>query len=175
MSNVPYQRRTSFLGIFALRNVRKILRQRGAGGLFLLSIALAGWPDVADAGLTSGRVIAILGGELFVGEARARPSGTGTIALRSRANPALTCSGEFSATRALGDAGTLGCSDGAAATFLFQRLSLRRGYGEGNSSRGALSFTYGLSAEDAVPYLKLPAGRQLRGSGNELQLVRTQP
>ena len=86
--------------------------------------------------------------------------------LRSRSNPGLTCVGEFSATEALGDAGQLRCSDGASATFEFQRLSLRRGYGAGKSSRGALSFTYGLTAEESAAYLKLPAGRRSAGQRN---------
>lgn len=128
--------------------------------ILALCIALAGWTGAANAGLLSstGPVIAILGGELLVGEVTAHLAGWGTIALRSRSNPALTCVGEFSATEALGDAGQLKCSDGASATFEFQRLSLRRGYGSGQSSRGPLSFTYGLTAEESAPYLKLPAG-----------------
>jgi hypothetical protein len=168
-----------FLGIFALRNVRKVLRQRKqfqASGL-VLCIALAGWTGVADAGLFSstGPVIAILGGELLVGEATGHLGGWGTIAVRSLSNPGLTCVGEFSATEALGDAGQLRCSDGASAAFRFQRLSLRSGYGTGSSSGSALSFTYGLTAEESAPYLKLPAGKELRGDGNHLQLVAAVP
>jgi len=68
----------------------------------------------------------------------------------------------------------LRCSDGASATFEFQRLSLRRGYGAGTSSRGALSFTYGLSAEESAPYLKLPPGKALSQDGN-LRLVGAVP
>jgi hypothetical protein len=44
----------------------------------------------------------------------------------------------------------LGCSDGASAAFRFQRLTLKRGYGVGISSASALSFTYGLSAEESA-------------------------
>jgi hypothetical protein len=137
-----------------------------------LCIALAGWAGLANAGLFSSTepVIAILDGELLVGEVTAHLAGWGTIALRSRSNPALTCVGEYSATEALGDAGQLRCSDGAAATFQFQRLSLRRGYGTGISG-SALSFTYGLTAEESAPYLKLPAGKELKGEGNHLTLV----
>ncbi len=142
-------------------------------GILALCIAFAGWTGIATAGLLSstGPVIAILGGELLVGEVTAHLAGWGTIALRSRSNPALTCVGEFSATEALGDAGQLKCSDGASATFEFQRLSLRRGYGAGKSSRGPLSFTYGLTAEESVPYLKLPAGKALSLDDSNLQLV----
>jgi hypothetical protein len=164
-----------FLGIFALRNVRKMLRRRKPlqASSLVLCIALAGWAGVADAGpfSSTGPVIAILDGELLVGEVTAHLAGWGTIALRSRSNPALTCVGEYSATEALGDAGQLRCSDGTAATFQFQRLSLRRGYGAGSSSGSALSFTYGLTAEESAPYLKLPAGKELKGEGKHLTLV----
>ena len=144
-----------------------------AGGL-ALCVAVAAWTGVADAGLfsSSGPVIAILDGELLVGEATAHLAGWGTIALRSKAG--RTCTGEFSTTDALGDAGALKCSDGALATFQFQRLSLRRGYGAGTSG-SALSFTYGLSAEESAAYLKLPAGTVLRGEGDNLELVAAVP
>lgn len=164
-----------FLGIFAIRNVRRLLRQRKLHARALvLCIAFAGWPGVADAGLLSstGPVIAVLDGELLVGEATAHLAGWGTIALRSRSNPALTCVGEFSATEALGDAGQLRCSNGATAAFQFQRLGLRRGHGAGTSG-SALSFTYGLTAEESAPYLKLPYGKALKGDGNSLELVAT--
>jgi uncharacterized membrane protein len=163
-----------FLGIFAIRNVRKMLRQRKqfqASGL-ALCIALAGWTGVADAGPFSvtAPVIAILDGELLVGEVIGHLAGWGTIALHSRSKAGLTCAGEYSATEALGDAGQLRCSDGTAATFQFQRLSLKRGHGAGTSG-SALSFTYGLTAEESAPYLKLPAGKELKGEGNHLTLV----
>jgi hypothetical protein len=163
-----------FLGIFAIRNVRKMLRQRKqfqASGL-ALCIALAGWTGVADAGPFSSTapVIAILDGELLVGEVTAHLAGWGTIALRSPSKLALTCAGEYSATEALGDAGQLRCSDGKTAKFQFQRLSLRRGYGAGISGN-ALSFTYGLTAEESAPYLKLPAGKELKGEDNHLTIV----
>jgi hypothetical protein len=110
----------------------------------------------------------------LVGEVTAHLAGWGTIALRSLSNAGLTCVGEFSATEALGDAGQLRCSDGASAAFQFQRLSLRRGYGAGTSG-SALSFTYGLSAEESAPYLKLPYGKALRGDGGDLALVAAVP
>jgi hypothetical protein len=167
-----------FLGIFAIRNVRKMLRQRKQfqASVFVLCIALAGWAGVADAGPFSltAPVIAILDGELLVGEVTAHLAGWGTIALHSRSKAGLTCAGEYSATEALGDAGQLRCSDGASATFQFQRLSLRRGYGAGISG-SALSFTYGLTAEESADYLKLPAGQELRQDGNSLQLVAAAP
>jgi hypothetical protein len=63
------------------------------------------------------------------------------------------------------------CSDGATAKFHFKRLNVRRGYGAGSFSRGTMSFAYGLTAEEAGPYLKLPKGKKLRHNGTELELV----
>jgi hypothetical protein len=141
-----------------------------------LCIALGGWASVAHAGLFSstGPVIAILDGELLVGEVTAHLAGWGTIAIHSPSKAGLSCAGEFSATEALGDAGQLRCSDGTAATFQFQRLSLKRGYGAGTGG-SALSFTYGLTAEESAPYLKLPPGRELTQDGKSLQLVAAVP
>jgi hypothetical protein len=34
-----------------------------------------------------------------------------------------------------------------------------------------MSFTYGLTAEETGPYLKLPKGKKLTPSGTELKLV----
>jgi hypothetical protein len=144
----------------------------------VLAIAAgAGWSGLADAQLfsSSGPVIAILDGKLLVGEAIGHLGGWGTIALHSAPKGGLTCVGEFSADDAPGDSGQLRCSDGANATFRFQRLTLMRGYGAGSSSGSALSFTYGLSVEDSAPYLKLPAGKELRGNGSNLELVAAFP
>jgi hypothetical protein len=109
-----------------------------------LSMGLAAWTGHADAQLFSstGPVIAILDGELLVGEATGHLGGWGTIALRSGAKAERTCVGEFSHSTALGDSGQLRCSDGASAAFRFQRLTLRRGYGAGTSGGSALSFTW---------------------------------
>ena len=63
------------------------------------------------------------------------------------------------------------CSDGATATFNFQRLGVFRGYGVGAYSRGSMSFAYGFTAVEAGPYLKLPEGKKLMHNGTTLQLV----
>ena len=136
-------------------------------------IGLAGSATLAGAGLLSATrtVIAILADELFVGEAEGHLSGAGTLAIRSQKNPALTCLGQFTSSAAVGGSGQMHCSDGATATFHFQRLSMFRGYGVGSFSRGTMSFAYGIAAEEAGPYLKLPAGKKLTHNGTELKLV----
>ena len=141
--------------------------------LFAACIGLTGFANAAAAGLFSatGIVIAILADDLFVGEAEGHLDGAGTLAIHSQKNPGLTCLGEFTSSALLGGSGQMHCSDGASATFHFQRLNLRHGYGVGSFSRGAMSFTYGLSAEEAAPYLQLPDGKRLGSSGKELKLV----
>jgi len=119
----------------------------------------------------TGAVIAIMAGNLFVGEAEGHLSGAGTLAIHSQQNPALTCRGEFTSSAELGGKGQLRCSDGTTSTFKFQRLSLRRGHGSGSFGRGTMSFAYGLTADEARPYLKLPKGKTLRQNGTDLELV----
>lgn len=136
-------------------------------------IGLAGSAAPAGAGLFSatGAVIAILAGDLFVGEAEANLSGAGSLAIHSQRDPALTCLGQFTSSADHGGSGRMRCNDGVTATFHFQRLSVFTGHGAGISSRGSMSFAYGLSAEKAGPYLKLPEGKKLTPTGTELKLV----
>jgi hypothetical protein len=141
--------------------------------VFAACFGLAGSATLAGAGLLSatGTVIAILAGDLFVGEAEGHLSGAGTLAIHSQKDRDLTCLGQFTSSAVLGGSGQMHCSDGATATFHFQRLSIRRGYGVGSFSRGAMSFAYGLSAEEAGRYLNLPEGKKLTSNGKELMLV----
>ena len=145
--------------------------------IFILVLAaclgLAGSATLAVAELLSatGTVIAILGDDLFVGEAEGHLSGAGTLAIHSQKDPALTCLGQFTSSAELGGSGQMLCSDGSTATFHFQRLTMFCGHGVGNFSRGSMSFAYGLTPEEATPYLKLPKGKKLTHNGTELELV----
>lgn len=139
-------------------------------GIASIVLALAA---PASAGILSatGEVIAIMAGNLFVGEAEGHLSGAGTLAIHSQKNPSLTCRGEFTSSAELGGKGQLRCSDGTRSSFKFQRLTLRKGHGTGNFGRGSMSFSYGLTADEARPYLKLPKGKVLRRNGSALELV----
>lgn len=136
-------------------------------------IGLAGLATTAHAGVFSATrpVIAILDGELFVGEAEGHLDGAGTIAIHSQKDPALTCRGDFTSSAALGGAGTLQCSDGGSATFRFKRVGIYRGHGTGTTSRGSMSFAYGFSAAESAPYLELPGGKKFGDAGTKLVLV----
>lgn len=146
--------------------------QRKLIAIAALAVGLAAVPP-ASAGLLSatGAVIAILGGELFVGEAEGHLGGAGTLTIRSQKNPSLACAGDFISSAKLGGSGQLSCSDGTRATFRFKRLTVFRGHGSGSFSRGPMSFAYGLSAEEAAPYLTLPEGKKLVQTGTELSIV----
>ena len=135
-------------------------------------IGLAGWasPAVAELFSAKGPVIAIVADDLFLGEAEGHLSGAGTLAVQSQKDSAVSCVGQFTSSAALGGSGKMQCSDGTTATFQFQRLSVLRGYGAGSSSRGSMTFTYGLTAEEARPYLKVPGGKRLTRIGTELAL-----
>lgn len=140
-------------------------------------LGFIGWEIAANAGLFSrtGPVIAILAGDLFQGEAEGHLGGAGTLTIQSRSKPELSCQGQFTSSAELGGAGELQCSDGSRATFNFHRLSLTQGYGTGSTSRGPMSFTYGLSLNESAPYLKLPAGKILTQDGEKLTLQDVKP
>jgi len=134
---------------------------------------MAGPATLAHAGLFSatGPLIVILADDLFLGEAEGHLGGAGTLVMHAQKYPALTCSGEFTSSATAGGAGQLRCTDGTTATFHFQRLSVFRGYGAGVTSRGSMSFSYGLTYQEAAPYLKVPGGKQLWHNGTELALA----
>jgi len=136
-------------------------------------IGFAGSVSAAGAGMFSATrtVIAILADDLFVGEAQGHLNGAGTLAIKSQRNPALSCLGQFVSSAELGGFGQLECSDGTTATFRFKRLTVFRGHGIATFSRGLMSFAYGLTAEEAGPYLKLPQGKKLSHNGTELVLA----
>lgn len=146
-------------------------------GFAASSIGLAGCANVAAEELLSktGPVIAIMANDLFLGEAVGHLSGAGTIAIRSQRNPGVTCLGKFTSSAEHGGLGQMRCSNGATGTYHFKRLSMEKGYGEGRYNQRSMSFTYGLTADESKPYLKLPTGKKLDHSGETLQIVEISP
>jgi hypothetical protein len=140
--------------------------------LLVVFVGIAGWESPATAGgiSSTGPVIAIIGGKLFVGEAKGHLDGSGTLNIHSRPKSDVTCHGEFTSSAKLGGKGNIQCSDKVTATIKFKRLSILRGYGTGSTSHGSMSFTYGLSAIESKPYLNLPKGKVLRLTGENLEL-----
>lgn len=142
-------------------------------GTIAAAIGSAGWINLANAQLLSATrpVIAMLGAELYLGAAVGHLNGAGTLTVHSQADPTIKCSGEFTSSAELGGAGQLRCNDGAIANFRFKRLDAFRGHGAGTFSRGAMSFAYGLTAEQSETYLTLPPGKRLSTRGETLALV----
>jgi hypothetical protein len=147
----------------------KVLAAAFAG---CIGLACPAMPATAGLLSATGAVIAILNGELFVGEAEGHIGGEGTLEIHSRKDPSLSCRGDFTSSAKLGGgSGQLRCSDGSSATFQFRRLSVFRGHGTGTHSSGTMTFAYGLEAAEAAPYLRLPDGKKLRQDGVKLALV----
>jgi hypothetical protein len=140
-------------------------------------VALAGSAGAARAALFSktGPVIAIMGNELFLGEAEGHLSGAGTMAIHSQRNPEITCLGQFTSSAELGGSGEMQCSNRTRGSYRFKRLTLEKGYGVGTYGKRPMSFTYGLTAEESAPYLKLPPDKKLEHNGKTLALVDTSP
>jgi hypothetical protein len=115
-------------------------------------------------------VYAFVDGELFEGEAHARLNRSGKLAVQSTRNPLLRCEGTFHFTHATSGEASLQCSDGLNLQLGFEALGIASGHGHSLTTRGPLSFTFGLSPEKALPYLHLPAGKLLRKTSEGVRL-----
>ena len=110
----------------------------------------------------SAPVLAILHDDLFTGTAVGYADRTGTIDVVSSINPDLRCVGNFAYNGAKTGRGQMRCNDGNVAAFQFNGLTMLSGYGYGTTTRGGLSFTFGLDSVEAVQYLTLPKGKALQ-------------
>ena len=115
-------------------------------------------------------VIAVLHGDLFVGEAVADLSRKGTIDLRSVLDPKGKCFGSFRFTDAKTGFADMQCNDGAAARLSFSALNSFSGYGSGSTPNGPASFTFGLRPQVAALHLILPPGKKLVEGSEGLRL-----
>ena len=131
-------------------------------GIVTLGLLLSGCANESGArmGLFTAKspVAVTIKGDIFVGWAVGDISGSGTIDIQSAIDPENTCVGEFryTSTWSLVGKGTVSCKDGSQGTFNFKGLTNLKGYGYGNSNRGAVTFTYGMTAEEAAKYLQKP-------------------
>ena len=117
-------------------------------------------------------VHAFLQDDLFYGEAVGYLDRTGTINVTSALDPETKCIGEFRYIGTKTGVGTLTCNDGQIANIQFQALSSLSGYGYGRTSKGPVSFTFGLTADEAKAYLKMPKGKTIaKTKDNKVKLV----
>jgi hypothetical protein len=117
----------------------------------------------ARMGLTSATAPVFVGlsDDLFTGDAVGYMDRTGTIDIASVLDPSRKRVGQFRYTGAKTGVAKVRCNDGAVAELSFNGLTMLSGYGYGATSRGPVSFTFGLTPEQASKYLTLPKGKQL--------------
>ena len=106
-------------------------------------------------------VIGVVNDTLFIGEATGYLDRTGIINLESASAPIVNCSGNFRYIRSREGVANVSCDDGSSAEFEFVGLSALSGYGKGTTSLGIATFTFGLSVDEAKPYLVVPMGQTL--------------
>jgi hypothetical protein len=139
------------------------------------TLALGGCANQAGAKMglftTTMPVVAMVAGELYTGQAISYIDGTGTMKLKSSTTPARECTGDFRYESERLGVGDIECSGGTSATFQFRALSTLTGYGFGRARQGEVSFAYGMTAEQAEPYLRLPSGKKLRKVDTALSLT----
>jgi len=120
-------------------------------------------------------VIAILHGELFVGEAVGYLDRTGTIEVVSVQEPWNKCVGTFKYTASATGLADMRCGDGSRASLSFNSLGAFSGYGYGDTSRGPASFTFGLDPGEAAPHLTVPRDKKLVVGKQGLRLESIRP
>jgi hypothetical protein len=116
-------------------------------------------------------VIAMLHDDLFTGTVTGYVDRTGTIEMASTINASLRCMGSFQYTGSKVGSGHVTCNDGTASDFQFNALTTLSGYGMGITPRGPLTYTFGLTPEEATKYLSLPKGKTIQQKDKQLKLV----
>ena len=158
------------------RNRDMVVGKRPYAILGIVALSLTMMADVqceeAPMGLFSVElpVIAILHGDLFVGNAIAYLNRKGTIDLRAVLDANSKCFGSFRFTEVNAGIADMQCNDGSAARLSFSALSSFSGYGSGSTPNGPASFTFGLRPEVAALHLILPPGKKLVAGSEGLRL-----
>jgi hypothetical protein len=126
---------------------------------------LCGCAKVNDAGmrLVSSKVDAylIVNGQYLTGDVLLIPDRTGRVSFSADTGAIRSCSGGLRFTASHGGEIDLRCSDGAQLALQTTMLSETRGYGYASSEQGPASVVYGLSEQDALGFLTVPAGMVL--------------
>jgi hypothetical protein len=147
----------------------------GLYGVMLTTLALGACANQSGAQMglftTTAPVVAVVGGELYTGQSVCYIDGSGVIQLKSSSNPEQECSGDFRYESERLGVGDMRCTGGSSATFQFRALSTLTGYGFGRARTGDVSFAYGMTPEQAEPYLRLPSGKKLRRKDGTLVLT----
>lgn len=106
-------------------------------------------------------VYAMVGDLLLAGEAVGHWDRSGTLAVHSTLDESLHCTGTFHFTGFKKGVAHISCTDGSVMELDFAALGPLSGWGQGPTPRGVVRFTFGLSPEDATPYLEVPEGKRI--------------
>jgi hypothetical protein len=120
---------------------------------------------------TTTPILAIVAGEIYTGESVSYIDGSGTIRLRASSHRERQCDGEFRSESQVVGVGSIHCTDGTQTLFQFRALSTLTGYGFGRAATGEVRFTYGLTPEQAQPYLNPPPGKKLQRTAEGFLLI----
>lgn len=138
-------------------------------------LAIAGCTNQSGAHMgllnTTSPVLAVVAGEVYTGQSVCHWDGTGAIQLKSLADSHRECSGDFHYESQDLGVGDIHCSAGPAATFQFRALGTLTGYGFGRAREGEVTFAYGMTPEQADPYLRLPPGTKLQRKDDKISLT----
>lgn len=151
------------------QKVARLLLPGLALALPLLPLVLGGCAMVNDKALrlfsSKANAFAIVNGQLLQGDMVFLPDRTGNLTLIADKGAISSCSGQVRYESTTGGAIDLRCNDGTAAQLRYSLLSETRGYGYGpttlGATTGAASLTFGLSANQALAYLTVPADKKL--------------
>lgn len=128
---------------------------------FLLLGSLAGCAQLNDTGLallsSNLPAVAIVDGQLLQGEIQLFPDHTGTVSLRGQGS----CMGRLRYTATSTGAVDLRCSGGVVCDLKMTLLGDTRGYGYGPTASGTASLVFGMTAQESVAHLIVPADRRL--------------
>lgn len=131
----------------------------------LFVVVLAGCAKINDTSMrilaTPASAVAVVGDTLMSGRALLYVDRTGTLSLGS-SDGSIQCSGTMRYTATHTGVANLRCSNGDEIGMGFVAVREAIGHGNGQDSQGRqASFTYGLALQDALGFLRPPAGRRL--------------
>ena len=126
---------------------------------------LAGCAKISDRSwrFVSAKVdaIALVNEQLLQGEMSLAPDRSGTLRLAADKGPIVSCVGNLRYTATAQSMVDLRCNDGSVSELQISLLSEVKGYGYGRSASAGISLVFGLTNQEAMAYLSLPANKKL--------------
>lgn len=153
-----------------LPHLGRRLLLRGKPALVLaLGLILSACARVNDTGLrlvsTPRDAILLINGQALRGQVMLVPDRTGRVSFVAEppapTNPISACHGNLRYTATNAGVMDVRCSDGTQASLQFSLITETRGFAYGSTDAGTVSLTFGLPDEEAMAYLRPPAGKKV--------------